>query len=55
MTNQGKRHVPVLLKDAIEFLNVRTGTTVADCTLGMAGHAAEIVSQAGPARPSHRV
>jgi 16S rRNA (cytosine1402-N4)-methyltransferase len=48
MTNQGKRHVPVLLKDAIEFLHVRTGTTVADCTLGMAGHAAEIVRRLGP-------
>ncbi len=48
MTNQGKRHVPVLLKDAIEFLHVRPGTTVADCTLGMAGHAAEIVRRLGP-------
>ena len=48
MTNQGKRHVPVLLKDAIEFLNVRSGTTVADCTLGMAGHAAEIARRLGP-------
>ena len=47
MTNQGKRHVPVLLKDEIEFLHVRTGTTVADCTLGMAGHAAEIVRRLG--------
>jgi 16S rRNA (cytosine1402-N4)-methyltransferase len=40
--------VPVLLKDAIEFLHVRTGTTVADCTLGMAGHAAEIIRRLGP-------
>jgi 16S rRNA (cytosine1402-N4)-methyltransferase len=48
MTNQGKRHVPVLLKDAIEFLHVRAGTTVADCTLGMAGHAAEIIRRLGP-------
>jgi 16S rRNA (cytosine1402-N4)-methyltransferase len=48
MTIQGLRHVPVLLKDAIEFLNVRAGATVADCTLGMAGHAAEIVRRLGP-------
>jgi 16S rRNA (cytosine1402-N4)-methyltransferase len=48
MTNQDKRHVPVLLKDAIEFLHVRTGATVADCTLGMAGHATEIVRSLGP-------
>ena len=47
MTNQGLRHVPVLLKDAIEFLHVRPGATVADCTLGMAGHAAEIVRKVG--------
>jgi 16S rRNA (cytosine1402-N4)-methyltransferase len=48
MTIQGLRHVPVLLKDAIEFLHVRAGATVADCTLGMAGHAAEIVRRLGP-------
>jgi 16S rRNA (cytosine1402-N4)-methyltransferase len=48
MTNQGLRHVPVLLKDAIEFLHVRPGATVADCTLGMAGHATEIVRMLGP-------
>jgi len=48
MTNQSERHVPVLLKEAIEFLNVRAGATVADCTLGMAGHAAEIAKLLGP-------
>ena len=36
MTNQGRRHVPVLLQDAIEFLHVRRGATIADCTLGLA-------------------
>jgi len=48
MTKQGERHVPVLLQDAIEFLNLRAGSTVADCTMGMAGHAAEIVRRLGP-------
>ncbi|HLY40924.1 MAG TPA: 16S rRNA (cytosine(1402)-N(4))-methyltransferase RsmH [Terracidiphilus sp.] len=48
MTNRSERHVPVLLQDAIEFLNLRAGSTVADCTLGMAGHAAEIVRRLGP-------
>ncbi len=48
MTNQSERHVPVLLKDAIEFLNLRAGATVADCTLGVAGHAAEIARRLGP-------
>ena len=48
MTNQSERHVPVLLQEAIEFLNVRAGATVADCTLGLAGHAAEIARRLGP-------
>ncbi|HEY6489656.1 MAG: 16S rRNA (cytosine(1402)-N(4))-methyltransferase RsmH [Terracidiphilus sp.] len=47
MTKPGERHVPVLLKDAMEFLNLRAGAVVADCTLGLAGHASEIVSRLG--------
>ncbi|HSZ17622.1 MAG TPA: 16S rRNA (cytosine(1402)-N(4))-methyltransferase RsmH [Terracidiphilus sp.] len=48
MTKPSERHVPVLLKDAIEFLNLRAGATVADCTLGLAGHASEIARRLGP-------
>ncbi len=48
MTNRSERHVPVLLQDAIEFLNVREGGIIADCTIGMAGHAAEIARRLGP-------
>jgi 16S rRNA (cytosine1402-N4)-methyltransferase len=48
MSKQSERHVPVLLKDAIEFLNVRAGSTIADCTLGLAGHSSEIVRRLGP-------
>ena len=48
MTKQSERHVPVLLKDAIEFLNVRAGGTYADCTLGLAGHSVEIARRLGP-------
>ena len=47
MSKQSERHVPVLLKDAIEFLNVRAGGTIADCTLGLAGHASEIARRLG--------
>jgi 16S rRNA (cytosine1402-N4)-methyltransferase len=48
MTNRNERHVPVLLNQAIEFLNVRAGGTYVDCTLGMAGHAAEVARRLGP-------
>ncbi|MGA8730342.1 MAG: 16S rRNA (cytosine(1402)-N(4))-methyltransferase RsmH [Terracidiphilus sp.] len=48
MTSRSERHVPVLLNEAIEFLNVRAGGTVVDCTLGMAGHSAEIAKLLGP-------
>jgi 16S rRNA (cytosine1402-N4)-methyltransferase len=49
MTKQNERHVPVLLKQAIEFLNLRAGATIADCTLGMAGHSSQIAKVIGPA------
>ena len=48
MTRSSQRHVPVLLTEAIEYLQVREGSTVVDCTLGLAGHAAEIVRRLGP-------
>ena len=49
MTSEKQRHVPVLLKEAIEYLQVRAGSTILDCTLGLAGHAVEILRQLGPA------
>ena len=48
MSKQIERHVPVLLQDAIELLNVRAGSVIADCTLGLAGHAVEIIRRVGP-------
>ncbi len=47
MTKPVERHVPVLLKQAIDFLNLRAGAVIADCTLGMAGHASEIARRIG--------
>ena len=41
------RHVPVLLQDAIRYLNVRAGGTYVDATLGIAGHAAAIAGKSG--------
>jgi 16S rRNA (cytosine1402-N4)-methyltransferase len=49
MTRSSPRHVPVLLKEAIEYLQVRPGSTILDATLGLAGHASEIVRRLGPA------
>jgi 16S rRNA (cytosine1402-N4)-methyltransferase len=49
MTSEKQRHVPVLLNEAIEYLQVRSGCTIVDCTLGLAGHAAEVVRRLGPA------
>ena len=48
MTKPNDRHVPVLLKEAIDFLNVRAGGTYVDCTLGLAGHAEGILRLLGP-------
>ncbi|HEV2989860.1 MAG TPA: 16S rRNA (cytosine(1402)-N(4))-methyltransferase RsmH, partial [Candidatus Angelobacter sp.] len=41
-------HVPVLLKQAIEFLAVRRGGTFIDATLGLGGHSLEIARRLGP-------
>jgi 16S rRNA (cytosine1402-N4)-methyltransferase len=49
MTEPQARHVPVLLEDAMDFLNVRPDGTYVDCTLGLAGHAEGIARRLGPA------
>jgi 16S rRNA (cytosine1402-N4)-methyltransferase len=49
MTRSQVRHVPVLLKQVLDFIRVRSGGTYVDCTLGLAGHAEGIVRQLGPA------
>jgi 16S rRNA (cytosine1402-N4)-methyltransferase len=43
----GERHVPVLLEEAIRYLNVRAGGAYADATLGLAGHAEAIARKLG--------
>jgi 16S rRNA (cytosine1402-N4)-methyltransferase len=40
-------HVPVLLKEAIDFLNVRRGGTYIDATVGLGGHNYEIAKRLG--------
>ena len=43
-----QRHVPVLLKEAIEYLHVRPGARWWTARSDLAGHAAEIVRRLGP-------
>ena len=43
-----ERHAPVFFDEAIDLLRVRPGTTVVDCTIGLAGHAAGIARLLGP-------
>ena len=33
------KHVPVLLKEAVELLNCKKGRVYIDCTVGAIGHA----------------
>ncbi|MGA7158867.1 MAG: 16S rRNA (cytosine(1402)-N(4))-methyltransferase RsmH [Acidobacteriaceae bacterium] len=41
------QHVPVLLEQSLNFLNVRAGGVVVDCTLGFGGHSAAIARRLG--------
>jgi 16S rRNA (cytosine1402-N4)-methyltransferase len=46
-------HVPVLLKDAIDFLAVKRGGTYLDATVGLGGHSYEIARRLGA--PGHLI
>ncbi len=41
------QHVPVLLEDVLQFLNVRSGGVIVDATVGLGGHSAEIAKRLG--------
>ena len=49
----GAGHVPVLLKEAIDFLAVRGGGTYIDATVGLGGHSYEIAKRLGA--PGHLI
>lgn len=42
------KHVPVLLNETIELLNLAPGSLVIDCTLGDAGHSEKILEKISP-------
>ena len=42
------QHVPVLLDEVLQYLNVRPGGVYVDATLGLAGHSSEIARRLGP-------
>ena len=46
-------HVPVLLKEAIDFLAIRRGGTYVDATVGLGGHSYEIAKRLGA--PGHLI
>ena len=49
----GVGHVPVLLKEAIDFLAVKRGGTYLDATVGLGGHSYEIAKRLGA--PGHLI
>ncbi len=42
------RHIPVLLDQIVESLNLKNGSKVIDCTVGDAGHSEAILEKTGP-------
>lgn len=47
MTNE-YRHIPVLLNECMEYLDLREGDIFVDATLGFAGHSVEAAKRLGP-------
>src|SRR5579875_446934 len=43
----GEKHVPVLYKEALEYLAIRPDGVYVDCTLGAGGHASGIAAALG--------
>ena len=41
-------HLPVMVREVVEMLNIRLGGTYVDATVGLGGHAEEILKQMGP-------
>ncbi|MEK7124130.1 MAG: 16S rRNA (cytosine(1402)-N(4))-methyltransferase [Patescibacteria group bacterium] len=41
-------HIPVLVKEVLEYLDPKPGQNFIDCTIGEGGHASEILKRTGP-------
>jgi 16S rRNA (cytosine1402-N4)-methyltransferase len=41
-------HRPVMLQEIVQLFDLKPGMTVVDCTVGWAGHSAEMLSRIGP-------
>ena len=53
MAGREAGHVPVLLKEAIDFLAIKRGGTYIDATVGLGGHSFEIAKRLGA--PGHLI
>lgn len=42
------RHIPVMQKEVLSWLNLRAGSLVLDCTVGYCGHAQDILKASAP-------
>jgi len=40
-------HIPVMLNESLEYLNIKAGNIVVDCTVGEGGHSVEILKRIG--------
>ena len=48
MAHSGPKHISVMPQEVVEYLNIPSGGCVVDGTLGLGGHAQEILKRLGP-------
>jgi 16S rRNA (cytosine1402-N4)-methyltransferase len=41
------KHIPVMLKESLDFLNIKKDGVYVDCTFGSGGHSREILNLLG--------